>query len=205
MSIFGSCDKVTTAVRASRPNALNASSGHPSRKVSSGNRAALAKQMNDILMQNYIKVPPNKVAIVSGGFSQVVDHLAAELGIDHAVANELEVVDGVLTGRTVGPVVDRERKGEVLRELAAAEGLELAQCVAVGDGANDLGMLSAAGLGIAFNAKPVVREAADTSVTVPYLDAILFLLGIRRDEVERADAAAGGTRDEIEVPGLPPV
>lgn len=146
-----------------------------------------------------------KVAIVSGGFTQVTDRLAEELAIDHAVANELEVVDGVLTGRTVGPVVDRERKGEVLRELAAAEGLTLGQCVAVGDGANDLAMLSVAGLGIAFNAKPVVREVADTSVSVPYLDAILFLLGIRRDEVERADAAAGVVRDEIEVPGLPPL
>lgn len=146
-----------------------------------------------------------KVAIVSGGFTAVTDHLAAELDLDHAVANVLEVEDGVLTGRTVGPVVDRERKGEVLRELAEAEGLSLAQCVAVGDGANDLAMLSAAGLGIAFNAKPVVKQAADTSVSVPFLDAILFLLGIRRDEVERADAAEGVVRDEIEVPGLPPV
>ena len=146
-----------------------------------------------------------KVAIVSGGFTAVTDHLAAELDLDHAVANVLEVEDGVLTGRTVGPVVDRERKGEVLRELAEAEGLSLAQCVAVGDGANDLAMLSAAGLGIAFNAKPVVKQAADTSVSVPFLDALLFLLGIRRDEVERADAAEGVVRDEIEVPGLPPV
>ncbi len=146
-----------------------------------------------------------KVAIVSGGFTAITDHLAEELGLDHAVANELEVVDGRLTGRTVGPVVDRERKAEVLRELAAAEGLELGQCVAVGDGANDLAMLSAAGLGIAFNAKPVVREAADTTVSVPYLDAILFLLGVRRDEVERADAAAGVATPQVDVPGLPPV
>lgn len=146
-----------------------------------------------------------KVAIVSGGFTAFTDHLRDDLGLDHAVANELEVVDGLLTGRTVGPTVDRERKGEVLRELAAAEGLTLAQCVAVGDGANDLAMLTAAGLGIAFNAKPVVREAADTSVTVPYLDAILFLLGIRRDEVERADAAEGSRSPAVDVAGLPPV
>jgi phosphoserine phosphatase len=146
-----------------------------------------------------------KVAIVSGGFTAFTDHLRDELGLDHAVANELEVVDGRLTGRTVGPTVDRERKAEVLRELAAAEGLDLAQCVAVGDGANDLAMLTAAGLGIAFNAKPVVREAADTSVTVPYLDAILFLLGIRRDEVERADAAQGTPSPPVDVAGLPPV
>lgn len=146
-----------------------------------------------------------RVAIVSGGFTAFTDHLAEELGIDHAVANELEVVDGRLTGRTVGPVVDRARKAAVLREIAADEGLTLAQCVAVGDGANDLDMLTAAGLGIAFNAKPVVREAADTSVTVPFLDAILFLLGVRRGEVERADAAAGVGGPNLPVPGLPPV
>jgi phosphoserine phosphatase len=146
-----------------------------------------------------------KVAIVSGGFTPFTDRLRDELGLDHAVANHLEVVDGKLTGRTVGPVVDRQRKAEVLREIAELEGLDLAQCVAVGDGANDLAMLAAAGLGIAFNAKPVVREAADTSVTVPYLDAILFLLGIRRDEVERADAAAGVVSPAPELPGLPPI
>ena len=145
------------------------------------------------------------VAIVSGGFTAFTDHLAADLGIEHAVANELEVVDGRLTGRIVGPVVDRARKAAVLAEIAELEGITLAQCVAVGDGANDLDMLTAAGLGIAFNAKPVVREAADTSVSVPYLDAILFLLGVRRDEVERADAADGLVTQGQPVPGLPPV
>ena len=129
------------------------------------------------------------VAIVSGGFTAVTDRLAAELGIDHAVANELEVVDGVITGRLLGTVVDRAGKAEVLRRIAAAEQVPLEQTVAVGDGANDLDMLATAGLGIAFNAKPVVRAQADTAVSVPYLDAILFLLGIRRDEVEAADAA----------------
>jgi phosphoserine phosphatase len=129
-----------------------------------------------------------KTAIVSGGFTSVTDHLAAELGIDHAYANTLEVVDGKLTGRTVGDVVDRAAKADFVRSVAAKEAIPLDQVVAVGDGANDLDMLSSAGLGIAFNAHQVVREAADTSVNVPYLDAILFVLGITRDEIEEADA-----------------
>jgi phosphoserine phosphatase len=146
------------------------------------------------------------VAIVSGGFTPVVDRLAADLGIDHAVANDLEVVDGRLTGRVLGEVVDRAGKAAVLQRIAAAEGIPLEQTVAIGDGANDLDMLGVAGLGIAFNAKPVVREAADTAVSVPYLDAILFLLGIRRDEVEAADADDPAlVRDGmITVPGTPP-
>ena len=84
-------------------------------------------------------------------------------------------------------MLDRAGKADVLRTVAAAEGIPVEQTVAVGDGANDLDMLAAAGLGVAFNARPVVRRAADTTVSVPYLDAILFLLGIRRDEVESAD------------------
>jgi phosphoserine phosphatase len=114
------------------------------------------------------------VGIVSGGFTSVTADLVRDLGLDHALANELEVVDGRLTGRVLGRVVDRARKAEALREFAAAEGLTLAQTVAVGDGANDLDMLAVAGLGIAFNAKPVVREAADAALSVPYLDAVLF-------------------------------
>jgi phosphoserine phosphatase len=147
------------------------------------------------------------VAIVSGGFTHVTDRLADELGIHHAQANTLEVVDGVLTGRLVGGVIDRAGKARVLREIAAAEGVPLEQTVAVGDGANDLDMLATAGLGIAFNAKPVVREAADTAVTVPYLDAVLFLLGIRREDIERADAEDPDmvTEGLIPVPGTPPV
>ena len=134
-----------------------------------------------------------RFAIVSGGFSQVTDRLAAELGIDFAAANELEVVDGRLTGRITGPVVDRAGKAEALRRFAAAAGVSEAATVAIGDGANDLDMLSAAGLGIAFNAKPVVQKAADTAVNVPYLDAIMYLLGISREEVEAADALEGLT------------
>ena len=129
------------------------------------------------------------VGIVSGGFTCVTDDLAAELGLDHALSNTLEVVDGRLTGRVLGRVVDRARKAEALREFAAAQGVTMAQTVAIGDGANDLDMLEAAGLGIAFNAKPVVREAADAALSVPFLDAVLFLLGVPREEVEAADAA----------------
>ena len=129
------------------------------------------------------------VGIVSGGFTAVTDDLVADLGLDHALANVLEVVDGRLTGQVLGRVVDRARKAEALREFAALEGVTMAQTVAIGDGANDLDMLAAAGLGIAFNAKPVVREAADTALSVPFLDAVLFLLGIPREEVEAADAA----------------
>ncbi|MCC5949001.1 MAG: phosphoserine phosphatase SerB [Nitriliruptoraceae bacterium] len=147
------------------------------------------------------------VAIVSGGFDAVTDRLRDDLGLDHAVANRLEVVDGVLTGELVGEVVDRAGKATVLRRIAAAEGVPLEQTVAIGDGANDLDMLAAAGLGIAFNAKPVVREQADTAVSVPYLDAILFLLGIRREEVEAADASDPAfVREGLQaVPGTPPV
>lgn len=129
------------------------------------------------------------VAIVSGGFTVFTDGLAADLGLDHAHANTLEMVDGVLTGEVLGPVVDRARKAELLAEIAAAERVPLSQTVAIGDGANDLDMLAAAGLGIAFNAKPVVRAQADTTVSVPYLDAVLFMLGLRGTEVDHARPA----------------
>jgi phosphoserine phosphatase len=128
-----------------------------------------------------------ETAVVSGGFTQVIGSLADELGIDHLAANELEMVDGVLTGGLVGPIVDRVGKADALVRFAAAAGVPQSRTIAVGDGANDLDMLAAAGLGIAFNAKPLVRQAADTALSVPYLDAILFLLGISRDEVETAD------------------
>jgi len=129
------------------------------------------------------------LAIVSGGFTVFTDRIRDELGIDVAHANELETVDGVFTGELVGPIVDRKRKAALLVEIAHEAGVPLEQTVAVGDGANDLDMLNAAGLGIAFNAKPVVEAAADTALSVPYLDAILFVLGIRREDVEAADAS----------------
>ncbi len=130
-----------------------------------------------------------KVAIISGGFTHFTDHLAQRFKFDHAYANELEIRDGRLTGEVVGEVIDAEAKARLLRQLAYIEGVPLEQIVAVGDGANDLPMLTAAGLGIAFNAKPIVAESADTTVNVPYLDAILFMLGVTREEVEAADAA----------------
>jgi phosphoserine phosphatase len=130
-----------------------------------------------------------RFAIVSGGFRQITDELAADLGIDYAAANTLEVVDGRLTGRLIGPILDRAGKAAALERFAREAGVPLSQTVAIGDGANDLDMIARAGLGIAFNAKPAVREAADATVTVPYLDAILYLLGISREDVEAADAA----------------
>ncbi|HET7476522.1 MAG TPA: phosphoserine phosphatase SerB [Dermatophilaceae bacterium] len=132
------------------------------------------------------------VAIISGGFTPFTDALKSQLTLDHAYANTLEIVDGTLTGEVVGPVIDRARKAALLAEIAAAEGVPLSQTVAIGDGANDLDMLAAAGLGIAFNAKPVVRQQAHTTVSVPYLDAILFMLGIRGADVDRAEPAPSG-------------
>jgi phosphoserine phosphatase len=146
-------------------------------------------------------------AIVSAGFTRFSDALAKDLGIDYSLSNTLEMVDGLLTGELVGDFVDGPRKAAFLKTIAEAEGIPLSQVVAVGDGANDLDMLATAGLGIAFNAKPIVRERADTAISVPYLDAILFTMGIRRQHVEEADAADPlfEVSERIEVPGMPPV
>lgn len=127
-------------------------------------------------------------AIVSGGFSIFTRRLQRELNIKHARANELEIVDGRLTGKVIGPIVTRTTKADFLHEIAELESVPIDQTVAVGDGANDLDMLSVAGLGIAFNAKPIVQDAANTSLRVPYLDAILFMLGVSREEIEAADS-----------------
>ncbi|WP_198044269.1 phosphoserine phosphatase SerB [Actinoalloteichus sp. GBA129-24] len=135
-----------------------------------------------------------RCGVVSGGFSQVVQYLVDDLGLDFHAANELEIVDGRLTGRVLGEVVDRAGKETALRRFADTFGIPLAQCVAVGDGANDIDMLSAAGLGIAFNAKPALRAVADTALSAPFLDAVLFVLGVTRAEVEEADAAEGVLR-----------
>ena len=126
------------------------------------------------------------------------------LGIDYAAANTLEVAGGRLTGALVGPVIDRAGKAAALVRFAAQAGVPLSQTVAVGDGANDLDMIATAGLGVAFNAKPVVRGAADTAVNVPYLDAVLYLLGISRADVENADAADGTPTPAPPVPGTAP-
>ncbi|MEL4155577.1 phosphoserine phosphatase SerB [Corynebacterium bovis] len=135
-----------------------------------------------------------RCGVVSGGFIQVIEPLARELDLDFARANTLEIADGKLTGRVIGPVIDREAKAESLKEFAWSNGIKLHQTVAVGDGANDIAMLSTAGLGIAFNAKPALREVADASVTHPFLDEVLFILGVSRDEIEEADREDGTYR-----------
>jgi len=130
-----------------------------------------------------------QIAIISGGFTHFTDHLSEVLGLDHSFANQLEIVDGKLTGNLLGQIVDAQTKADLLIQIAHLENIPLEQTVAVGDGANDLPMLQHAGLGIAFNAKPLLKDAADTSISVPYLDAILFMLGVTREEVEAADAS----------------
>jgi phosphoserine phosphatase len=123
-------------------------------------------------------------AVVSGGFIEVLAPLMAELNVEYLAANRLEIADGVLTGRLVGEIVDRAGKAKALVHFANEVGVPLEQTVAVGDGANDIDMLSVAGLGIAFNAKAVVQAHADTALSVPYLDTVLYFLGISREEIE---------------------
>jgi phosphoserine phosphatase len=125
-----------------------------------------------------------RTAVISGGFSIAADSLKARLGIDYAYSNTLEIKNGKLTGRVVGPIVNGKRKAELLEAIAQAEGVLLDQVIAVGDGANDLPMLEKAGLGIAFRAKPKLRQAADTSISTGGLDSILYLLGISAQELE---------------------
>ena len=137
--------------------------------------------------------------IVSGGFRQVIEPLAHELMMDFVAANELEIADGKLTGRVVGTVVDRPGKAKALRDFAQQAGVPMEQTVAVGDGANDIDMLSAAGLGVAFNAKPALREVADASLSHPYLDTVLFILGVTRGEIEAADSTDGTFR-RVDIP-----
>ncbi|MGB6206470.1 phosphoserine phosphatase SerB [Mycobacterium sp.] len=139
------------------------------------------------------------VGVVSGGFRQVIEPLAHELMLDFVAANQLEIVDGKITGRVIGPVIDRAGKAKALRDFAHQAGVPMEQTVAVGDGANDIDMLAAAGLGIAFNAKPALREVADASLSHPYLDTVLFLLGVTRGEIEAADAVDGMVR-RVEIP-----
>jgi phosphoserine phosphatase len=131
----------------------------------------------------------HSVAVVSGGFTSVIQPILDDLGIVHYRANTLEIIDGKLTGKVVGEVIDRAAKATALREFAETVGVELEQTVAIGDGANDLDMIAIAGMGIAFNAKPAVKAAADSSVSAPYLDSVLYLLGITREEIEEAGAS----------------
>ena len=126
------------------------------------------------------------IAVFSGGFQYVGEHLQQRLGIDYVYANELEVVDGVMTGEVLGDIVDAQGKAELLQKIAAKEGISLAQTIAVGDGANDLPMLQQAGLGVAYHAKTIVRESAKHSISNFGLDAILYLIGFSDLDVEQA-------------------
>lgn len=126
-----------------------------------------------------------KTAILSGGFNYFGHYLQNKLGIDHVYANTLDIVDGKLTGRVIHPVVDGKRKAFLLKQIAEQEGLDPQQVIAVGDGANDLPMLSVAGLGIAFRAKPLVRESAKQSMSTHGLDGILYLLGFKDQDIIR--------------------
>ena len=130
----------------------------------------------------------HSVAVVSGGFLSIIEPLIKELGIAYYKANTLEVSEGLLTGELLGPIIDRAAKAAALHEFAEREGVALTETIAIGDGANDLDMIAAAGLGIAFNAKPAVKAAADSSVSAPYLDSVLYLLGITREDIEEAGA-----------------
>lgn len=125
-----------------------------------------------------------KTAIVSGGFTYFGNILQQKLGIDYIFANELEIADGAVTGNVRGEIVDGRRKADLVKEIAAKENISLEQVIAVGDGANDLPMLSLAGLGIAFNAKPIVRQSAKQSISTLGLDGILYLIGVRDREIE---------------------
>jgi len=132
-----------------------------------------------------------QVCLVSGGFAEIIGPIALQLGVRELRANQLEVIDGQLTGRLLGPIVDRVGKRQALEEFAHKFDIPMRRSIAIGDGANDVDMLAAAGLGVAFNAKTAARDAADTSLTVPYLDSVLYLLGISRDDVEELDALRG--------------
>jgi phosphoserine phosphatase len=139
-----------------------------------------------------------RIALVSGGFTKVIAPIAADLGVTDVRANTLEVKDGLLTGEVIGPVIDRLGKRAALEAFARQYGIPPRRTIAIGDGANDIDMLEAAGLGIAFNAKAAARDAADTALSVPYLDSVLYLIGVTREEIESADA-----REGLETPSPP--
>lgn len=120
----------------------------------------------------------HSVSLVSGGFLDIIEPMIKTMSIKYYKANKLEIVDGVITGGLIGPVIDRAAKGEALREFALASGVAMENTVAIGDGANDLDMMAAAGLSIAFNAKPIVVEAADLAINEPSLRSVIALIGI---------------------------
>lgn len=132
---------------------------------------------------NTLKRLGYKLGILSGGFDYFGYRLQTRLDIDYMYANRLEIVDGKLSGRLLGPIVDGPMKAELLKRIAAAEGLRLEQTIAVGDGANDLHMLAVAGLGVAFHAKPIVRQQAEQAISSVGLDGLLYLIGVRDREV----------------------
>jgi phosphoserine phosphatase len=133
-----------------------------------------------------------KTAVLSGGFSFFGDHLQSRLGLDYLFANQLEIKDGTLTGAIVGEIVDGRRKAELLQAIADKERISLDQVVAVGDGANDLPMLNLAGMGIAFHAKPVVRQNAKHAVSYLGLDSLLYLIGVRDRDLEHPEFRSRG-------------
>ena len=155
--------------------------------------SAITDIQNEILLTNGARTLVSTlhklghtVAVVSGGFIDVIAPLLQDLGVKHFKANKLGIEFGVLTGKVVGPIIDRAAKASALREFADLESISMAQTVAIGDGANDLDMIAAAGLGIAFNAKPAVKAAADSSLSEPYLDSVLYLLGITAEDIEKS-------------------
>jgi phosphoserine phosphatase len=133
-----------------------------------------------------------KLGILSGGFRFVGEYLKERLGFDYLYANELDIRDGVVTGEVVGDIVDGEKKAELLRKLAEKENIALEQTIAVGDGANDLPMISIAGLGVAFNAKPIVRQKAANTISSVGLDGLLYLIGIHDREIKQEVRPANG-------------
>lgn len=177
----------------------SAMSGEIDFKESFSQRMALLKGLDESVLSTIAKQLPlsegaehlittlrklgYKTAILSGGFSYFGRHLQEKLGIDYVFANELEIENGKVTGKVVGDVVDGQRKAQLLMELAEKEGISLEQVIAVGDGANDLPMLSIAGLGIAFRAKPLVKASAKQSISTLGLDAILYLMGLRDRDI----------------------
>ena len=136
-------------------------------------------------MMTILKRVGFKTAILSGGFTYFGNYLRQRFGFDYVYANELEIADGRLTGRCIGEIVDGRRKAELLRLLCQFENINIAQSIAVGDGANDLPMLSLAGLGIAFHAKPKVKATAGQSISTIGLDGILYFLGLKDSWIER--------------------
>jgi len=137
------------------------------------------------LVTKTLKVLGYKLGILSGGFAFVGEYLKEQLGFDYVYANELDIKNGVVTGKVVGDIVDGEKKAILLRELAQKENIVLEQTIAVGDGANDLPMISIAGLGVAFNAKPVVRQRASNAISSVGLDGLLYLIGLHEREIQQ--------------------